>query len=90
MVKENKDENRLYYIIRSMLMNIISGIIFLFSVWVLKLVNFVQILVLGMFSFIFALGISRVFDSHIERTVKKILKFLNRHSKLKNFILKYF
>jgi len=90
MVKENKDENRLYFIIRSMLMSIISGIIFISSVWILNLVNSIQIIVLSIFTFTFALIISRIFDSYIEKAVKKILKFLSRHSKLKNFILKYF
>jgi len=90
MVKQGRDENRLYFITRSVLMSTVCGIIFLVSVWLLKTINFIQSLILGVFVFFVSLFISAIFDSYIKKLVKKILKFLDKHSKIKKIILKYF
>jgi len=86
----NKEENRLYFIIRSWLMGQIGAVFFLTSVLVLGSINFIQTLVLGAFVFTASLAISRLFDSVIERVVVKMIIFLDRYSRIKKTILKYF
>jgi len=85
-----KERNKLYFIIRSWIMSQISAIIFLIIVWRLVTINFVQSIFTGIFIFISALVISRLFESEINKGTKKILKYLNKHPKLKKFILNYF
>jgi len=85
-----KEENKLYFIIRSWIMSQISAIIFLIIVWYLVTINFIQSIFIGIFIFTSSLLISRFFESEINKGTKKILKRLNKHPKLKKFILKYF
>jgi len=68
----------------------ISGIIFLAAVWYLGTINFLQTIILGTFIFVISLMISRYFDKYITVVTKKILRFLDRHTETKKFILKYF
>jgi len=84
------DENRLYFIIRSVILSSIAGGMFLATIWYLRTINFVQSIVIGTFAFTASLVISRLFDSQIEKLVRRILRFLNRHEKLKKVVLKYF
>jgi len=85
-----KERNKLYFIIRSWIMSQISAIIFLIIVWRLVTINFIQSIFIGIFIFISSLVISSLFESEINKGTKNILKYLNKHSKLKKFILKYF
>lgn len=89
-IKKIKEENKLYFIIRSWIMSQVSAVIFLIVVWYLVTIDFIQTVFLGAFVFISSLVISRLFESEINKGTKKILKYLNKHSKLKKFILKYF
>jgi len=88
--KKIEEENRLYFIVRSWIMGQIGAIIFLIIVWYLVTINFIQSLILGAFVFTLSLLISRFFEPEINKGTKKILKYLNKHPKLKKFILKYF
>jgi len=85
-----KDEERLYFIIRSVLMSIIFGAMYLTILWFLVTINFFQSLVLGAVLFIVSLIISRLFDSQITTITRIILNFMNMHKKIKKFVLKYF
>jgi hypothetical protein len=84
-----EEENRLYFIIRSWLMGQIGSVLFLTAVWILGSINFVQTVVLGTFVFVASLAISRLFESTIEKIVRKTINFLNKHTRIKKFILKY-
>jgi hypothetical protein len=90
MTNQNKDENRLYFIIRSWLMGQIGSVLFLTTVWFLGSINFIQTIVLGTFAFVASLAISRLFDSTIEKIVRKTINFLDKHTRAKKFILRYF
>jgi len=89
-IKKIEEENKLYFIIRSSIMSLVSAIIFLIIVWYLVTINFLQSIFIGIFVFLSALTISRLFESEINKRIKKILKRLNKRPKLKKFILKYF
>lgn len=85
-----KDENRLYFIVRSILLSNIIGIMILTIIWYLRTINFIQSIIIGSCAFVISLLISRFFDPQIERLVIKLLRFLEKHQRLKRFILKYF
>ena len=78
---------RLYFIIRSTIMSLISALITLIVVLYLGTLNVTQAVLLGIILFIFALVASRLFDKQIIQTIKKIIHQLNKHKKLRNFIL---
>jgi hypothetical protein len=83
-------EERLYFIVRSYIMGCISGIIFPAIVFVLGKINWIETIIIGTFVYIISLAISRAFDNQINTVTEKVLKYLNKYKKIKNFILKYF
>jgi len=85
-----EDKNRLHFIVKSWLLGQIISVIFLGTVLYLGVVNFIQSVIIGAISYIFSLLILRFFDHQIDFIVKKILKFLDGHKKMKSFILKHF
>jgi hypothetical protein len=78
---------RLYFIIRSTIMSLISALITLIVVLYLGTINVTQAVLLGIIVFIIALITSRLLDKQIIQTTKKIIHQLNKHKKLRNFIL---
>ena len=85
-----EDKERLFFIVKSWLMGQISAVIFLGSVLILGLINFIQSVIIGFIAYTSSLIILRFFDKQINLVVKKILNFLDRHKKIKEFILKHF
>jgi hypothetical protein len=79
---------RLYFIIRAATMSLISALITLIIVFYLGTINVTQAVLLGILVFIIALITSRLLDKQIIQTTKKIIHQLNKHKKLRNFILK--
>ena len=79
---------RLYFVIRSVIMGLISALITFVVVWFLGTVQVAQVILLGLFVFIVALIVSRLFDKQIVKASKKIVTILNKHEKLRTFILK--
>jgi Flp pilus assembly protein TadB len=79
---------RLYFVIRSVIMGLISALITFMVVWYLGTVQVAQVILLGLFVFIIALIVSRLFDKQIVKASKKIITLLNKHEKLRTFILK--
>lgn len=69
-----------------------GAVIFLGSVLILGAINFIQSVIIGAIAYVSSLAILRLkfCDKKIDLAVKKILNFLDRHKKIKNFILKYF
>ena len=81
---------RLYFIIRSFIMGLLSAsITFLFILYFGSIDLRLQV-VLGMFTFVFSLAVSRLFDVQIVKATKKIVAFLGYHKSLRNFILNHF
>jgi hypothetical protein len=81
---------RLYFIIRSMIMGILSAsVTFLFILYFGSINARLQI-VLGMFTFVFSLAMSRLLDVQIVKATKIIVTFLGYHKSLRDFVLNHF
>lgn len=80
---------RLYFVIRSLLMSILSALLYLSVILVIGSINLVSGIGLGIFSFVFSLVISRVFDSQIVSLTKYIITFLGKHQQLRNLIINH-
>jgi hypothetical protein len=46
--------------------------------------------VLGMFTFVFSLAVSRLLDVQIVKATKKVVAFLSNHKSLRDFVLNHF
>lgn len=81
---------RLYFIIRSLLMGVISGVTTFLVVTYVGLIDAFGMLALGMFVFVFSLVITRFFDEYITKATKKIIELLANHRAIRNFIMNHF
>jgi ABC-type transport system involved in cytochrome bd biosynthesis fused ATPase/permease subunit len=79
---------RLYFVVRSVLMSLISALIYFVVVLYFGTIDAVQAAFLGVFVFIVALVVSRLFDKQIVAASKKIIRFLNKYRKIRAFVLK--
>jgi ABC-type multidrug transport system fused ATPase/permease subunit len=85
---ESVQTQRLYFVVRSVLMSLISALIYFVVVLYLGAIDAVQAAFLGVFVFVVALFVSRLIDKQIVRASKKIISFLNKHKQLRTFVLK--
>ncbi len=81
---------RLYFIIRSSVMGLITGLLTYAVISVFLITNFFVLVVLGVFVFVISLFISRLFDGPIVKLCNLILKYLNRYQRLREFVLSRF
>ena len=81
---------RLYFIIRSFIMGILSASVTFLFILSLGSINIRLQVVLGMFTFVFSLAVSRLFDVQIVKATKKIVAFLGNHKSLRDFVLNHF
>lgn len=88
VIAESVQTQRLYFVVRSVLMSLISALIYFFVVLYLGAIDAVQAAFLGVFVFVAALVVSRLFDKQIVIASKKIISFLNKHERLRKFVLK--
>ena len=79
---------RLYFVIRSVIMSLLSALIYFLVVWYLGMIDAVQAAFLGVFVFVVSLITSRLFDKQIVRISKGIINLVRKHERLKTFILK--
>jgi len=79
---------RLYFVVRSVLMSLISAVIYFIVVLYFGTIDAVQATFLGVFVFIVALVVSRLFDKQIVRASKKIIQYLNKYKRVRTFVLK--
>jgi hypothetical protein len=79
---------RLYFVIRSVIMGLISALMYFLVVWFLGKIDAGQAALLGIFVFVTSLVVSRLFDGQIVRASKKITSFLSKHKRLRAFVLK--
>ena len=79
---------RLYFVVRSVLMSLISAMIYFIVVLYFGTIDAVQAAFLGVFVFIVALVVSRLFDKQIVRASKKIIQYLNKYKRIRTFVLK--
>ena len=88
VIAESVYTQRLYFVVRSVLMSLISALIYFLVVLYLGAIDAVQAAFLGVLVFIAALIMSRLFDKQIVTASKKIISFLNKHKRTKTFVLK--
>jgi hypothetical protein len=81
---------RLYFIIRSFLMGLISAAITYLIVWYLGSINVIGSIMIGTFVFIFSLAITRLLDTQITQATKKIVELMTSHRAIRDFIMKHF
>jgi hypothetical protein len=81
---------RLYFIIRSFLMGLISAAVTYLIVWYLGSINVIGSIIIGTFVFVFSLAITRLFDTQITQATKKIVELMTSHRAIRDFIMKHF
>jgi hypothetical protein len=81
---------RLYFIVRSLIMGIMGASVTFLFVLYFGSINVRLQVVLGIFTFIFSLTASRLFDVQIVEATKKIVDFLGNHKSLRDFVLNHF
>jgi len=79
---------RLYFVIRSTIMGLLSALITLVVVWYFGTIGVAQAVCLGIFVFVVSLVVSRLFDKQIVKASKKIVNYLNKRGRLRAFVLK--
>lgn len=78
---------RLYFIIRSSVMGILTGLLTYAIISIFLITNFLELVFLGIATFFVSLVISRLFDRPIVKLCNLILKYLNRYNRVREFIL---
>jgi hypothetical protein len=81
---------RLYFIVRSLIMTILGAMITLAIFWRLGTMNVAEDFVLGISTYAICLVLSRLFDQRIVDVSEKIIVFLGDHTRLRDFIVKNF
>ena len=79
---------RLYFVVRSVIMSLISALIYFTVVLYLGSIDAVQAALVGVFVFIVALVVSRLFDKQIVAGSKKIIRYLNKYERVRDFVLR--
>ena len=79
---------RLYFVVRSAIMSLISALITFTIVGILGSINVVEAVLIGIVLFVASLVISRLFDKQIVKLSQKIISILSRHKRASEFVLK--
>ncbi len=81
---------RLYFIIRSIIMGLIGALLTLSVVLIFGSITLAIEIPFGIFSFVFTLAVSRLFDAQIVRAVRMIVDYLTNHKRTREFVLNHF
>jgi hypothetical protein len=81
---------RLYFIIRSFLMGLISSVITFGFVSYFGTIDVTLAIIMGMIGFVFSLVITRLFDAQIVKVTKSIVERLGSHRTFRDFIMNHF
>lgn len=81
---------RLYFIVRSVLMSLIGGVLTLAIIWYLGSIDVFEGFLIGTIIFIASLMISRLFDPAIFKAINKMVRYLSRHDRLRHIIVTNF
>jgi hypothetical protein len=81
---------RLYFIIRSVIMGILGASLTLVYLLIFHSINLILEIPLGIFSFIFTLAASRLLDVQIVKATRAIVDILAKHKRLMDFVLSHF
>jgi type IV secretory pathway TrbD component len=82
------DTIEMHFIVRSGIMIIINGLIFVITVFLIGSINALQVIALGVLIYFVSLALSKILDSEINKATDIIIKILNRHGRLKDKLLK--
>lgn len=80
---------RLYFVIRALIMSLLSAAITFAFIIVLGSINLPVEIVVGIFSFIFSLVVSRLFDEQMVKLTRNIIEFLSNHKAIRDFIINH-
>ena len=81
---------RLYFIVRSVIIGVLGALVTLVYLLLFHSLNLILEIPLGIFSFVFTLAVSRLFDVQIVKATRLIVDFLESHKSLMNFVLSHF
>ncbi len=79
---------RLYFVVRSAIMSLISAAITFTVVGYLGSIGVIEAVFLGILLFVASLVVSRLFDKQIVALSQKIISILSRHKRARTFVLK--
>jgi hypothetical protein len=79
---------RIYFVVRSLMMTILSAIITLAVFWQLKTITVIGDFILGVSLYMISLIASRLLDTKIVNISKYVVAYLGEHPKLRDFIVK--
>lgn len=80
---------RLYFVIRSVLMGLVGALVTFAVIFYLGSINVVDAIILGVIVFVFSLLFSRLFDRQILSLCLKIIQYLDRHTRIRDAILSF-
>jgi hypothetical protein len=83
-------QQRLYFIIRSLIMGILGATVTFLFVLYFGSINIRLQVILGTFTFVFSLAVSRLLDVQIVKATKEVVAFLGGHKSLRDFVLNHF
>ncbi len=78
---------RLYFIVRSSIMGIITGLLTYAIISIFLITDFFALVLLGLFTFTVSLLLSRLLDGQIITVSNLILRYLDRYERARSFIL---
>ena len=81
---------RLYFIIRSALMGVISAVATFFFILALGTINAVTGIIFGIFVFALSLVITRLLDMQLTQITKKIVEIMACHKTVRDLIMNHF
>lgn len=80
---------RLYFVVRSAIISLLSALITFIIVGYLGSINAVEAVFLGIFVFVAALVVSRLLDRPIVKVSQKIISVLGKHKRARGFVLRH-
>ena len=81
---------RLYFIIRSGIMGLMSALVTGLIILFFGSINVVGGIFIGIFVFVFSLVITRIFDVQIVKATKKVVEVLANHRGAREFVMNHF
>ncbi|TRO47184.1 hypothetical protein E2P47_04775 [Candidatus Bathyarchaeota archaeon] len=89
VLKKSVRMQRLYFVIRSILMGLVSALVTFSVIFYVGSINVIDAIILGIFVFVFSLLFSRLFDNQILSLCLKIIRFLDSHEGIRDTLLRY-
>lgn len=81
---------RLYFIIRTSIMGLISGIVTALIILFFGTIDVFGGIAIGIFVFVFSLFLTRLFEVQLMKTTKKIVEVMSNHRAVRDFIMNHF